>query len=64
MKKNAKMSEIQSLNENLNTELYLNELEQRLETDPMLLGNPVDASLELTSDSECFSLICFTCGEF
>lgn len=56
-------NEIQSLNENLNTEFYINELEQRLETDPMLLGNPADASIQLAADTDCFTL-CFSCGEF
>ncbi len=60
-----KDNKIQSLNEELNSEMYLTELEQRLETDPMLLGNPADASIQSAGDLDCFTCtICFTCGEF
>lgn len=56
---------VQSMNENINSEMYLEELEKRLETDPMLLGNPADASIQLASDFDCFSCtICFSCSEF
>lgn len=57
--------EIQSLNENLNTEFHIKELEERLETDPMLLANPADASIQLSTDLDCFTCnICFSCSEF
>ena len=54
-----------SLNEELSTEFSIRQLEERLETDPLLLGNPVDASIQMDSTS-CFTChLCFTCsGEF
>lgn len=52
------------LNEKLTTEFSIQQLEERLETDPLLLGNPVEASIQLNS-ADCFDCtMCFTCGEF
>ena len=57
--------EMQSLNEGLWTDFSVEELESRLETDPMLMGNPLDASVEFTEGGECFTCTMgFTCGEF
>ncbi|WP_279112947.1 hypothetical protein [Bacteroides acidifaciens] len=65
MKKNEEV--LSSLNEELSTEFSIKQLEERLETDPLLLGNPVDASIQMNS-AECFTCslcFCFTCsGEF
>lgn len=61
-KKDSTGKGIQSFNDILPSDLYLNELEQRLETDPMLLGNPADASVQLSTDLDCFTChMCFTC---
>lgn len=50
------------LNEELMTEFAIQQLEERLETDPLLLGNPVDASVQLSSSTDCFTChLCFTC---
>lgn len=58
MKKNDD-SVLNSLNEELNTEFSIHQLEERLETDPLLFGNPLDASTLMNSD--CFTLVvCFT----
>lgn len=54
-----------SLNEELSTEFSIRQLEERLETDPLLLGNPMDASVQMDS-SDCFTCdlcFCFTCVE-
>lgn len=57
--------EMKSLNRDLLTEFTVNELENRLETDPMLIGNPIDASLQFSSEAECFTcVLCFACGDF
>ena len=57
--------EMKSLNKDLLTEFTVKELENRLETDPLLIGNPIDASLQLSSDAECFICVfCFSCGDF
>lgn len=62
MKKEDK-PEIKSLNENLLTEFSITELEERLETDPIVFGSAVDSAMQL--DTECFTYtICFHCGEF
>lgn len=54
-----------SLNEELSSEFSIRQLEERLETDPLLLGNPVDASIQMES-ADCFTCdlcFCFTCAE-
>lgn len=51
-----------SLNEELSTEFSIRQLEERLETDPLLLGNPVDTSIQMDS-AECVFTLCFTCIE-
>ncbi len=49
-----------SLNEKLNTEFSIHQLEERLETDPLMFGNPLDASVQM-SNADCFTLVvCFT----
>lgn len=61
MKKEEKV--LLSLNEELNTEFSIRQLEERLETDPLLLGNPMDASIQMDS-TDCFTCnLCFTCIE-
>lgn len=54
---------MKSLNENILDEFRINELEKRLETDPMLLGNPLDASM-LSNSFDCTLTLCFSCTEF
>lgn len=52
-----------SLNEGLNSEFSIQELEQRLETNPLFLSNPTDVSVQMSAD--CFDCtMCFSCGEF
>ncbi len=55
-----------SLNEKLTTEFSIQQLEERLETDPLLLGNPLDASIQMNAADclTCTFTVCFTCGEF
>lgn len=48
-----------SLNQELNTELVINELEQRLETDPLIAFGP-----ELSTTDTSVMSTCFNCGEF
>ncbi len=45
-----------SLNENLNGELTIQQLEERLETDPLAVGGLVDLSFEVNAG--CFDLGC------
>lgn len=50
-----------SLNQELNSEFMIQELEQRLETDPLFALNPTDLSPEVSSAcvlTVCFSLSC------
>lgn len=57
------LQELSSLNENLLTEFSVKELEERLETDPMMFGNPMDSSMP--ASGFCFDCtMCFSCGEF
>lgn len=57
--------EMKSLNEDLVTEFVIKELEERLETDPMLFGTPLDASMQVSTNAGCFDCtMCFSCGEF
>ena len=52
-----------SLNKEINTDFLLEQLENRKETDPLFLGNPLGAITEL--GTACFTCsLCFTCGEF
>ena len=57
MLKNEKNDVITSLNENFKLEVQ--QLEQRLETDPLFVGGGIDLStnIELRME-ECFSLSC------
>lgn len=56
---------MRSLNEDLVTEFVIKELEERLETDPMLFGTPLDASMQVSTNAGCFDCtMCFSCGEF
>lgn len=53
------------LNEDLTTEFTIQQLEERLETDPLLGGDMAD--LFSQSNLDCFTCtltICFTCTEF
>ena len=57
MKENVK-----SLNEGLFTDLKLQELETRLETDPLLPSASLGLFIPEPSDMECFTCyLCFTC---
>lgn len=44
-----------SLNEELSTKFSIRQLEERLETAPLLLSNPIVASIQMNSAD------CFTC---
>ncbi len=62
---NAKEKCFISLNDEMNPELMIEQLENRKETDPLLIGNPLDAMLQLNAASnECHLTLCFNCGEF
>lgn len=64
MEKQNEKDLIVSLNQKLTTEFSIQQLEERLETDPLLLGNPMEASIQLNS-AGCFTCtLCFSCGEF
>lgn len=54
-----KNEEMVSLNQELNTELEINELEQRLKTVPLVSFSP-----ELSATDVSVMNTCFTCGEF
>ncbi len=49
-------SKLVSLNDELMSEFRLTELEKRLETDPLVVANPIDGMDEVTA--------CFTCNDF
>lgn len=51
MEKNELNEKIESLNEEL-SEFQINQLEERLETDPLMIGNALDASVQLMDASE------------
>lgn len=52
-----------SLNKDPLTDFSIQKLEDRLETDPLYFGNPLDGAIQL--DAECFTCnLCFSCGEF
>lgn len=56
-----KEKSIISLNQDLNSEFMIQELEQRLETDPLFALNPTDLSSGVSSTCglvACFSLSC------
>ncbi|MDR1227227.1 MAG: hypothetical protein LBK47_10090 [Prevotellaceae bacterium] len=67
-KKQEESGELISLNEQLYDEFFVQELESRLETDPLMVGGLLDS---LTSDSDlvagcfCDPVYCgsFSCGE-
>ncbi len=62
MKKDELMK---SLNDEIMTEFQVNQLEERLETDPLMIGNALDASIPLETDCfTCSLCFCFSCGEF
>ncbi len=53
------------LNEDLTTEFTIQQLEERLETDPLLGGEMADLFSQSNLDSlACTLTICFTCTEF
>lgn len=65
MKKDSK--ELRSLNDTLYDEFYLQELESRLETDPLLIGNRLDIDNQTAGDAEplCIADSCEkVCGEY
>lgn len=66
MKKEKKNEEITSLNENLYDEFKILELEERLETDPLIIGGLLglmdnDATQQASED--CFCLVKVECTE-
>ena len=57
--------ELTSLNHSILELFTIEELEDRLETDPMLFGTPLDASMQVNANAGCFDCtMCFSCGEF
>jgi hypothetical protein len=54
-KKQEKSGELISLNEQLYDEFFVQELESRLETDPLMVGELLDP---LTSDSDLVAGVC------
>ena len=54
-----KSLDVISLNSEL-PQLYVEELEKRLETDPLLVGGLLDASTPFGAESDCL----FSCGDF
>ena len=56
------MNQLKSLNDGLVNELYIQELESRLETDPLLPGTSVGLMIPEPIDTECFTCyLCFSC---
>lgn len=50
-----------SLNQELNSEFMIQELEQRLETDPLFSLTPTDLTSQVTP--ACVLVVCFACIE-
>ncbi|WP_065220148.1 MULTISPECIES: hypothetical protein [Butyricimonas] len=50
MKNKERKDEIESLNDQLYDEFYVQELEERLETDPLLVGGLLDFFSDVESD--------------
>ena len=56
--------ELVSLNETLNSEFTVQELEERLETDPLMLATPLDVATNEENIGICSGcLFNFSCGE-
>ncbi|MDR2410645.1 MAG: hypothetical protein LBE13_21385 [Bacteroidales bacterium] len=63
LKKVEEKNELHSLNGQLYNEFFIQELESRLETDPLMVGGFIDSMAPSAAD--CFNCnLCFNCGEF
>jgi hypothetical protein len=61
LKKEDAKKEMHSLNEQLYNEFFIQELEARLETDPMAVAGLMDSFMD-ASAMDCFTCnICFSC---
>jgi hypothetical protein len=65
LKKTTKENEMVSLNDNLYDSFFIQELESRLETDPLAVGGIVDFFNDASnySPSECWCIL-GSCGEY
>lgn len=55
--KHFKQDEIVSMNDNLNPNFHMQELEERLETDPFLVGGLYDSYGDGTDSAACLCII-------
>lgn len=60
LKKNE-VAGIQPINEELCDEMFVHELEKRLETDPLLANGLLDLVTTMNASSEDADLLCWTC---
>lgn len=61
LKKNAVLG-IKPMNENLCDEMFVHELEKRLETDPLMANGLLDLVTTMDASSEGTDLLCYKCN--
>lgn len=61
LKKNS-VTGIQSVNEELCDEMFVHELEKRLETDPLMANGLLDLVTTMDASAEDVDFLCITCN--